>query len=122
MAVVGSGGTIVRRCLSLPGGVFEQDGEDSAQPVPGVGRRVDIDPDHPQLRGFPGGPPLSVLSLGFFQSRCSRRNRLLPTRQTPVGHARRTLVLHPVWRVGESSVIPRKGLHGCSGFRGTSSM
>ena len=58
MAVVGSGVTIVRRCLSLPGGVFEQDGEDSAQPVPGVGRRVDIDPDHPQLRGFPGGPPL----------------------------------------------------------------
>ena len=30
MAVVGSGVTIVRRGLSLPGGVFEQDGEDSA--------------------------------------------------------------------------------------------
>ena len=41
----------------IAGGVFQQDGEDSAQPVLGVGRRFDGDADEPQLRLVPGGPP-----------------------------------------------------------------
>ena len=65
--------------LPLPGGVFEQDGEDSAQPVLRVGGGPGDDPDHPELGGVRFGHPSPVLSALFLHISL-RRARVSPRR------------------------------------------
>ena len=58
-------GILLGRSLPLPGCVFEQQGEEAAQPVLRVGGGPRDDPDHPELGGVLFGHPSPVLSALF---------------------------------------------------------
>ena len=58
---------IRRRDLPLLGSVFENQREETAQPVLGIWARVEVDTHNPQFLGVPAGGLLPCLALDFFQ-------------------------------------------------------
>ena len=58
-------GILLGRSLPLPGCVFEQQGEEAAQPILRVGGGPGDDPDHPELGGVLFGHSSPVLSALF---------------------------------------------------------
>ena len=59
--------SVLGRGLPLPCGVFEQQGEEAAQPVLGVGSRVAVDRHNAQLAGGSVADLRLCTALGFFQ-------------------------------------------------------
>ena len=60
-------GVLIGRILPIAGRVFEQQGEEAAQPVLGVGSGVAVDRHNAQLAGGSVADPRLCTALGFFQ-------------------------------------------------------
>ena len=88
-------GVAVGRCRPLPSGVSQQQGEETPQPVLGVGRGVAADRRHSQLCGGPPAILRLCSTLCVSQDRCSRRACVRPPLDDG-GGACRTHPLMPV--------------------------